>query len=100
MTPDIFTHHQTPQLDLKPTLVPEFIRLPRSPDRCPFSGLSRSALNELILGANPPVKSVVMRKRGAVRGVRLIDYGSLVSYLHQLGADNATRNAAVEGGQS
>jgi hypothetical protein len=67
---------------------PEFLRLPNSGQRCPFSGLSRSTLNALILptpenGYSPPVLSKVIRKRGRMRGVRLIVYASLMAYLHQ-----------------
>ena len=64
-------------------LLPEFLRLPRSGQRCPVSGLSRSKLNELILGSKPAVKSVVLRKRGTTRGIRLIDAASLVQFLRQ-----------------
>ncbi len=60
---------------------PEFIRLPKPGTLCPYTGLSRSKLNELILGSNPPVKSVCLRKRGARTGTRLISYDSLMSYL-------------------
>jgi hypothetical protein len=60
---------------------PEFTRLPRTGERCPISGLSRSALNALILGPNPPVKSICLRRRGAARGVRLIVTASLLEYL-------------------
>ena len=67
-----------------PTTSPEFIRLPKQ--RCPFTGLSRSTINRLILpneenGNQPPVRSHVLRKRGRGKGVRLIDYASLVSFL-------------------
>jgi hypothetical protein len=46
-------------------------------------------LNELTIAgpANdgmPPVKSVVLRKRGALRGIRLINYDSLMPYLAEL----------------
>lgn len=65
---------------------PEFIRLPKSGQRCPHTGLSRSALNELILPnlgkSIPLVRSVLVRKRGAMRGIRLIDYDSLLTYLN------------------
>jgi hypothetical protein len=37
-------------------------------------------------GNKPPVKSVVLRKRGAVRGIRLINYNSLMQYLAELGS--------------
>jgi len=61
---------------------PEFIRLPRSGDRCSKTGLSRASLNELILGSGAPVKSVVLRQEGATRGIRLIHLDSLLGYLH------------------
>jgi len=56
---------------------PEWIRLPAPRGRCPFTGLSRSTLNELTIpgpanDGKPPVRSVVLRKRGALRGIRLI----------------------------
>ena len=66
---------------------PEFIRLPKTGTLCPFSGLTRSKLNELVLPCpqndhKPQVKSVCLRQRGAVKGVRLIVYRSLMDYLH------------------
>jgi hypothetical protein len=65
---------------------PEFLRLPRPGRLCPHTGLSRSYINSLILpsGANghrPPVKSFVIRKRGARTGVRLVDYQDLRRYI-------------------
>lgn len=65
------------------TAWPEFLRLPRSGERCAISGLSRSALNALILGAHPPVASVCLRKMGAVRGCRLIVTRSLMEFLYR-----------------
>lgn len=66
---------------------PEFIRLPKTGTLDPFTGLSRSKLNELVLPCpandyKPPVKSVCLRQRGAVKGVRLIEFKSLMDYLH------------------
>ena len=68
---------------------PEWVRLPAPGARCRFTGLSRSTLNELTIpgpanDGNPPVKSVVLRKRGAMRGIRLISYDSLMAYLNKL----------------
>jgi hypothetical protein len=70
------------------SIVPEFIRLPKPGSREPFTGLSRSKLNQLILpseenGHKPPVRSVVLRKRGAIRGVRLIFLDSLIAYIRE-----------------
>jgi len=66
---------------------PEFIRLPKTGTLCPYSGLTRSKLNELVLPCpandhKPPVKSVCLRQKGAIKGVRLIVYRSLIEYLH------------------
>ena len=65
---------------------PEFIRLPKG-GLCPYTGLSRSKLNQLILPCEqnefkPPVKSVCLRQRGAIKGTRLIVLDSLLDYLY------------------
>ncbi len=65
---------------------PEFIRLPPPGKRCTYTGLSRSGMNNLILpcavnGYKPPVRSVCLRQRGAVRGTRLVNYRSLMDHL-------------------
>ncbi len=65
-----------------PSHQPEFIRLPRAGSRCPWTSLSRASLNTLVLGRDAPVKSVVLRQRGANRGVRLISLESLLEHLH------------------
>lgn len=65
-----------------PSHQPEFIRLPRAGSRCPWTSLSRASLNTLVLGTDAPVKSVVLRQRGANRGVRLISLASLLEHLH------------------
>lgn len=81
---------QPPEADVKgarpSALRPEFIRLPKPGEHCPWSGLKRTGLNELILPCeanefNPPVKSFVLRQRGRQRGVRLISYDSLRDYI-------------------
>lgn len=70
---------------------PEFIRLPLAPARCPYTGLSRATLCELTIPSSrnefrPPVKSVLIKKRGALRGIRLVNFDSLVEYLNSLSA--------------
>ena len=74
---------------------PEFIRLPKSGTRCPHTGLSRSKMNQLVLPCKendfkPPVESKVLRKRGTIRGTRLIVFDSLMEYLN--GLDDGGRN--------
>jgi len=80
---------------------PEFIRLPKS-GNCPWSGLTRSKINELVLpckanGHRPPVKSVSLRQRGAKKGVRLVCLASLLAYLHErTEGGNPSANTSTE----
>ena len=64
----------------------EFMRLPKPKARDPIFGFSRSYINTLVLpckenGFRPPVRSIVLRKRGAKTGVRLVDLASLRAFL-------------------
>jgi len=70
------------------TTEPEYMRLPRAGTRDPVFGLSRTVLNELVLPCSknrgrPPVRSVVLRKRGARTGIRLVDLDSMRAYLNK-----------------
>ena len=47
----------------------------------------------------PSVKSVVIRKPGAIRGIRLINYLSLMAYLASL-ADCPAPTVAAKGGKA
>ncbi len=76
-----------PRVTVAP-IEPEFLRLPKSSELCPYTGMARSALNELILPTprndfKPPVRSFVIRQRGAKTGIRLIDYKSLRGFILQ-----------------
>ena len=77
-----------------PSFTPYYLRLPRTGSFCPWTGLSRSKLNQLILpcaenGNAPPVKSLCLKKRGALRGTRLILFESLMDHLQkQIQHDN------------
>lgn len=65
--------HQSSQ-----TLKPEWIRVPEA---VRVFSLCRSSLYELIAAGK--IKSTCLRKRGAVRGIRLISYDSLAAYVDQ-----------------
>lgn len=76
---------------------PAFIRLPAPGTRDSWTGLSRGTLCELVVACaandfKPPVRSVVLKKKGAVRGIRLIDLPSLLAHLNRL-ADDANFDA-------
>jgi hypothetical protein len=63
--------------------------MPRWGDRCPHTGLTRSAIDLLVRAQEknnfrPPVVSKIMRQSGAGKGVRLIDFESLLNYLASL----------------
>jgi hypothetical protein len=86
-TDAVMERHGIPGMAINPR--PEFIRLPKSGSPCPFTGLSRTGLNALILptpanGFKPPVRSISLRQRGQARGTRLIVFDSLIEYLHRL----------------
>ena len=75
-----------PQLAGACRFAPETIRLPKVGGHDPYFGLTRSFINTLILptaenGFNPPVRSFVLRRRGAKTGVRLVDYQSLRDFI-------------------
>jgi hypothetical protein len=68
-------------------LRPEFIRLPKPGTADPWTSLSRSTLNLLVLpckenGYRPPVRSCTLRRRGTMKGVRLIDFQSLIDHIN------------------
>lgn len=83
----------TAPIEIPPRVVtaqiePEFLRLPKPGLLCPFTGMSRSGLNELILpternGNRPPVRSYCLRQRGAKTGIRLVDFQSLRAFIRQ-----------------
>jgi len=79
---------------------PEFLRLPKPGLLCPLTGLSRSAINELILatprnGFKPPVRSFCIRQRGAKTGIRLVDYASLRRFIFSHVEDSHQRTTKI-----
>ena len=55
---------------------PEWLRIPEATK---LFGISRSKLYELITAGH--IRSISLRKRGQVKGTRLIDYDSLCAFL-------------------
>jgi hypothetical protein len=62
-------------------LQPCFVRLPKPGTLCPFTGLSRTQM--YLLCKSGKVKSYSLKRRGARRGVRLIDFQSLVAAIEE-----------------
>lgn len=75
--------------EIVPEAKPETIRLPKVGQTCPWTGLSRAKLNELILPTElnkftPPVVSYVIKERPDCKtGIRLIDFVSLMVFVRQ-----------------
>ncbi|MEN9021842.1 MAG: hypothetical protein ABF370_15195 [Verrucomicrobiales bacterium] len=72
-------------------LRPEWLRIP---DTIRYSGIGRSSLYTLI--GDGKIRSVSIRKRGAVKGIRLISVDSIDSYLNSLSeaqCDNSRANS-------
>ena len=63
-----------------------WIRLPapKARARSFYTGLSRTALYDLIQRSKGKIKSVVLKKPGGLRGLRLIHLQSLKCYLNDL----------------
>ena len=79
---------------------PEWVRLPKTGTLCPYTGLTRSKLNELILpcpanGHKPLVRSVCLRQRGKVKGVRLVFFDSLLDYIRQQAEEQTEGSVAA-----
>lgn len=53
-------------------------------------------MNELILGPDAPVRSLVITRPGAHRGIRLIEFASLLQYLDGLLVEQAGANQPGE----
>ena len=75
-----------PEVPSAGMVTPEFLRLPKPGTLCPYTGLSRAAINELILPTKrnfhrPPVRSFCLRQRGARTGIRLVDYSGLRKHI-------------------
>jgi hypothetical protein len=75
--------HAGPRAGLDQTI---WLRLPRPGARCPISGLSRSTLADYVRPCArndfaPPVESRLLKRRGAARGVLLINRKSLLDFI-------------------
>lgn len=92
---------QVPPRFVSTAIAPETLRLPKVGGHDPYFGLTRSFINTLVLPTaennfKPPVRSFVIRKRGAKTGVRLVDYQSLRDFIlahAETGAENQNQPA-------
>jgi hypothetical protein len=71
-------------------LQPRFIRLPKPGTLCPFTGLSRTQI--YLMCKSGKVKSHSLKRRGTCRGVRLIDFQSLVAAIQEFASAEEQEN--------
>lgn len=77
---------------------PEYIRLPKAGALCPWTGLSRSKLWELLKKGD--VHTICLRKhKTAKRGARLIKLASLLAYLDKLPVEQVAGTSTDEEGE-
>jgi hypothetical protein len=79
----------------------EFMRLPPPGEKDPVFGLTRAYLNLLILPCRendfrPPIKSFVLRRTRARKGVRLIEIASLRAYIREQFAASQRASAPAD----
>lgn len=88
----------SPELEENNSLnLAEWIRLPAPGKRCLRTGLTRGSYNDLIFADPPKIKSVVVKRPGATRGVRLIHWQSVRCYLHDLMKEQLASGADHKG---
>jgi hypothetical protein len=76
-----------------------WIRVCRPGERCKYSGLSRSTIRELTVPGprndfSPPVESRLLKRKGAARGILLVNKLSLLAWIS--GQPAPTRADVVE----
>ncbi len=76
-----------------PVALPEWIRIPAPGKAEPLTGLRRNVLYDLVNAR--AVRSVSIKKPGAIRGVRLIETQSLLNYLRTLADQQNKQEAAA-----
>ena len=86
--------HTSPQI--APMI--RYTRLPSTGTVEPISSLNRTALDKLVRPQpendfNPPVRTKILRTKGARRGTVLIEVESLLAYLASLPEDQPVRKA-------
>jgi hypothetical protein len=59
--------------------LPAYVRMPQPGNACPITGLRRGALYELARAGK--VKTATIRRKGSMRGIRLVQVESLLAYV-------------------
>lgn len=82
---DVLLRTLTGGLPVTVQVIPEWIRIPRSGERCPYFGLTKPYYHWLL--RSDKVKSKMIRQPGKESGIRLINYASVRAYLEAIPED-------------
>ncbi len=85
---------QIPTVTPTAAVRPEWIRLPKPGTLCPWCGLGRSKIWQVLQTGK--VRNICLRKEGGLRGARLISLTSLLAYFDSL-PDEADKIGADDG---
>ena len=61
--------------------LPAYVRMPQPGTACPITGLRRGALYEL--AREGKIKTSTIRRKGSMRGIRLVNVESLLAFVAQ-----------------
>jgi hypothetical protein len=75
----------------------EWIRMPKPGDR--YMGLTRTTLLEIVLNPEAGVRSAVIKKKHARRGIRLIHRGDLLAHFSKLAGVVVSDREEIEDAQ-
>lgn len=82
---DVLLRTLTGGLPVTVQVIPEWIRVPRNGERCPYFGLTKAYYHGLLRSGK--VKSKMIRQPGKESGIRIINYASVRAYLEAIPDD-------------
>lgn len=77
--------------------LPAYVRMPQPGGACPITGLRRGALYEL--AREGKIKTATIRRKGSMRGIRLVNVESLLLFVNQCqdSPDTVDEHELIEG---
>ncbi len=82
---DVLLRTLTGGMPVTVQVIPEWIRIPRNGERCPYFGLTKPYYHWLLRSGK--VKSKMVRQPGKESGIRLVNYASVRAYLETIPED-------------
>lgn len=83
---DVLLRALTGGMPITVQVIPEWIRIPRNSERCPYFGLTKPYYHWLLRSGK--VKSKMVRQPGKESGIRLVNYASVRAFLDEIPEDD------------